>query len=479
MTAPAARSGSRRRWLLPLLAFLAVAIATAAFLWWRTRDAASTVVSGPGYQTLTQSDYRVTIPAPGSLRAGSSAELRSGSAGTVAYLATLGARVEAGEVVARLVTTDLERNLRDAELALERAERDLSAIRSDQADQRRSLDHRLADAQTAVSDARTALDEATEQLGLTQRLAAVGSVSSRELSQAELDQASAEARLSLAQRDLEDVHLDIAQRGRAEVRDLANAESALEQAQLGLVRAEEALADAELRAPFAGVVDALSSQVGGYVSANAALLSLVDDRHMELVAYVDETEVGQLQLGQGASVTVLAAGGRPVPATLSSVAPSATMNQNIPVFEVVLTLQDPPAALRPGMTAEAEIVVREEPGTFTVPLGAVRPNPELGAPSLMVRDDEEAPLRAVAVQIVATAGGSAVVRGELPEGGQVEVPANASVLGLRTAGQGGQAGGLLSTFGGAGGERVTFIGTPGAAPVMIPGGAAPMIRGPQ
>lgn len=476
MTTVSPRPRGRRLWLL-LSAVLLVAAAGAAYLfWWRDRGESTLVAAVPSYQDVTVGTYRSTIPAPGTLRAARTAELRNENAGTVAEIATLGTRVEAGDVVARMSTVDLERSLREAELALQKAERSLAATITDQDSQARSLQHQVADAETALAQAQRDLTQASEQLDLTRRLAEVGSVSARELSQAELDASHAQAGLQLAQRDLADVRLSASQQVATHARDQADARSSLEQAQLNLTLAEEALAAAEIRAPIAGVVDSVSVQAGSHVSANSALLSLADDRRLELVAQVDESEVGQLSLGMSAEVTVTAASNRPLPATLAIIAPSATTSQNIPVFEIVLSLENPGLAFRPGMTAEAEVIVREEAGTVSVPLTALQRDPQRpGSVSLMVRQDADAELVALPVELVATAGSTVVVRSEqLQNGMQVQLPAGTNaVVGLRAAAGGqGAAGGLFGIGGGAGGGVLIPV-TPGMTLPAGGGGGFP------
>jgi HlyD family secretion protein len=106
---------------------------------------------------------------------------------------------------------------------------------------------------------------------------------------------------------------------------------------------------------------------GGFAGSNAIVLTLADDRRLELVAQVDETEIGQIQVGQSARVTIVALANRAVQASVVAVAPAARTSQNIPVFEIVLGIDNADGALRPGMTGEAEVVVRQEPDTVTLP----------------------------------------------------------------------------------------------------------------
>jgi multidrug efflux pump subunit AcrA (membrane-fusion protein) len=169
------------------------------------------------------------------------------------------------------------------------------------------------------------------------------------------------------------------------------------------------------------VVSEVRIAAGGFAGINATVLTLADDRRLELVAQVDETEISQIEVGQSARVTVMALANRTVPATVVAVAPGARTSQNIPVFEIVLGIDNADGALRPGMTGEAEVVVREEADTVTLPLAAVTRNPRGDGVVTVLLDDGETERRQV--EVVATVGASLVVRGDLPAGTQVEIPA--------------------------------------------------------
>ena len=145
----------RRRRALTLVGLVALGAAGAGAWWWfGGRPGTAEAAAGPTYVAVTPRTYQATIPAPGTLRAAATAEVRTQSNGTVLWAAALGERVAAGDVVARLDPVDLERDARDAELALERSERSLVAARADRIDVERSLANTVADAERRVARAR-------------------------------------------------------------------------------------------------------------------------------------------------------------------------------------------------------------------------------------------------------------------------------------------------------------------------------------
>ena len=411
----------RRRWAVTLTTLAIVGAAGGAWWWPTQRPEDAATASGPSYLEVVSRTYQVTVPAPGTLQAATTAEIRTVTSGAVTWTATLAARVTEGDTVARLDPTDLERDVRDAELALERSERALTAARADRVDVERSLNDAVDDAERRLQRILDGAADAAAKLDLTIRLADVGSASPRELADAQSARATALEEVADSERALATARGDLDTRVAKAERDLADAVAAVEQAQVKLERTEADLVGATLIAPFDGVVSEVRIAAGGFAGSNATVLTLADDRRLELVAQVDETEISQIEVGQSARVTVMALANRTVQASVVAVAPGARTSQNIPVFEIVLGIDNADGALRPGMTGEAEVVVREEPDTVTLPAAAVTRNPRGDGVVAVLLDDGETERRQV--EVVATVGASLVVRGDLPAGTQVEIPA--------------------------------------------------------
>jgi HlyD family secretion protein len=87
---------------------------------------------------------------------------------------------------------------------------------------------------------------------------------------------------------------------------------------------------------------------------------------------VDETEISRVKLGQRAEVTLDAITGQKFTGTVTTIAPSAQVVQNIAVFIVTVTMPNPDGQLRAGMTAEAEIISQQIENATLVPRRAVQ-----------------------------------------------------------------------------------------------------------
>jgi HlyD family secretion protein len=100
---------------------------------------------------------------------------------------------------------------------------------------------------------------------------------------------------------------------------------------------------------------------------------------MELHVSVDEADVGQVKAGQAATFTVDAWPDRPFPARVEAIHYGAETVAGVVTYETVLSIDNSEGILRPGMTATAEIVVREVKDALLVPNAALRfmpPEPE-------------------------------------------------------------------------------------------------------
>lgn len=309
----ASRSGrlaGKRGWIAAALAMLLVM----AFL---------LLPGGNGRQQgrfLTEDAARgnlvVTISASGTLQPTRSVDVGSELSGTLeAVLVEENARVERGQVVARLDTAKLE----DA----------------------------VVKSRAAVTQMEATVAEARANL---KRLRHVAELSGGKVpSQTELE--TAEAALK-----------------RAEANE-ASARAVLKTDETNIHKAV-------IRSPIDGVVLTRKVEPGQTVVAamtTPVLFTIAEDlTKMELQVKVDEADVGTVKLGQPANFTVSAWPGREFPATIERVGIGSTVTDNVVTYKTVLSVANDDLALRPGMTATARIVTAQRENALLVPNAALR-----------------------------------------------------------------------------------------------------------
>jgi HlyD family secretion protein len=110
-----------------------------------------------------------------------------------------------------------------------------------------------------------------------------------------------------------------------------------------------------------------TSVSGGTVIATMADLSLVRAR-----ALVNETDIGQVQPGQQVNVTVDAFPDQTFGGVVEKIEPQATVQQNVTMFPVLVSLNNDEGLLRPGMNGEVNIQTDERLDALAVPNDAIR-----------------------------------------------------------------------------------------------------------
>lgn len=133
---------------------------------------------------------------------------------------------------------------------------------------------------------------------------------------------------------------------------------------------------ARIVAPISGVVASVSTQQGETVAASFAsptFLTLIDPTRLEVWAYIDETDIGRIQMGQLAQFTVDTYGDHEFEGRASAVYPKAEIRDNVVNYVTVLHFQPPSdRKLRPEMTTTVRIALGARVRALALPVRAVR-----------------------------------------------------------------------------------------------------------
>ncbi|MDZ7726265.1 MAG: efflux RND transporter periplasmic adaptor subunit [Candidatus Campbellbacteria bacterium] len=182
----------------------------------------------------------------------------------------------------------------------------------------------------------------------------------------------AEASLRTAEAQLEEA---LAQQektlAKATEAELSSSEASLAQARAALQRAEKSLTDADLTAPFSGVIEDISVSVGEVVSPGSRVATLFSEGRNIITVNVPEADIAFVEVGDEAEITFDAYDGVAVPAKVFSVAPTAKNVEGVTVVEVELEILDSEVNIKPGLSADVEIFTERREGVFAVPARAV------------------------------------------------------------------------------------------------------------
>ena len=161
--------------------------------------------------------------------------------------------------------------------------------------------------------------------------------------------------------------------------DYVNAKAALVSARANLDQAKQRLDDATVRAPVEGTVlsqpvtaGQVISSATSSVSGGTTLITMADLRRIRMRALVAETDLGQVQPGQVATVTVDAYPDRTFQGTVEKIEPQAVVEQSVTNFPVLISLPNDDQKLLPGMNGEVSLIVDHRSDVVAVPVDAVR-----------------------------------------------------------------------------------------------------------
>lgn len=409
-----------RRWVLALIVVLAVAVGG---IWYlsssRGGQAGGSSAAATSVPVVLETYVR-TVSAPGTLRAVRRSTISAEVAGTVASVVRVGDQVEAGQVLLSFDTAPLIRAVTQAEIALDQARTQLAITVGDHRDQRSQQQESLNSARLRLDEAEQRWRSAQDALSNSERLAAVGAESADALRRAREALADAERETERARLALSTLQATAGESASRQTQDQRNRELGVERAELDLSKAQEDLAAAVVSAPFAGTVASVEVAEGDRLNSGVALLTILDGQRLELRGEVGEATVGLMRPGQRALVRAEAVPGTEVVGEVRSVTPEARVVQGVPVFDVLVELEAGPS-LRPGMTAEAVIEVEEVQEAVRLPLVALQ-----AAGAGVVVDLQVGEARGLQpVTVIGQQGLEVVVRGDLPAGGLVWLPAAA------------------------------------------------------
>jgi HlyD family secretion protein len=150
-----------------------------------------------------------------------------------------------------------------------------------------------------------------------------------------------------------------------------SAEERVNQAQVTLDNAEDALDGATITAPIAGKILSVSGKVGSQVSSGSAFITLADVYDMQISAEFPEADADHLAVKQAATATLANKPGQTFKATVVQVDPTGTSDGTMVRYGVLLSFVDPPQDLLVGQSANVVVTTGSVADTLRVPSTAV------------------------------------------------------------------------------------------------------------
>lgn len=206
--------------------------------------------------------------------------------------------------------------------------------------------------------------------------------------QAAADLEVAQARFDVAERQLarmqqlHDSDIVTQEELEAAILEHANAKAALVRAETNLELAVDRLEDVELRAPITGTIVERAIEEGQVITGTrdltggTVLMRMADLQQVQVRTLVDETDIGRLEPGLPAEITVEAYRDRSFRGVVLKIEPQAVVEQNVTMFAVLTRIENEDDLLRPGMNADVEIVIGREEDVLALPNGGIKTEQE-------------------------------------------------------------------------------------------------------
>jgi len=273
-----------------------------------------------------------------------------------ARLVDEGESVTVGAVVARLDTAELVQEVAWRRAQMEAAGAELAELEAG------SRPEEVAQGEAALDLARAEAKRLRLEFGRAAEL-----YRGRITSKSEYD--TADAALQVAEARVRDAseRLTLLKKGpRREKIDAARAR--LEQARQRLAASETRLGDATLVAPLAGIVLSKNIEPGEYVAPGTPVVTVGDLEQPWLRAYIDETDLGRVKVGQRVRVTTDTYPGKHYEGYISFIASQAEFTpKNVQtekervklVYRIKVSIPNVNMELKPGMPADADILLRK------------------------------------------------------------------------------------------------------------------------
>ena len=396
-------SGARRRRFV--IAGLAALVGLAGIVEFRRSSAAAALATSEA----RRGRFTVGITISGELRATNSFTVTAPRSQfpqlQLVFLVSEGKIVQAGEVVARFGTSDVDKTIADKDSDLQSLQSDFEKLRADQSGGMSELEGALAGARLAHEQAKLQVERMKFEAEVTRR-------------NAEIELERNGIALEQAEKKIESRKIiDASERKKQLLK--------IEQTRGNLDKARQDKDQFAIKAPMPGLVVYETNwrtqrkiAVGDQPWPGMSIMTLPDLSKMQVLGEVNEVDVGKVRAGQQVHIRLDAFPEKQfegLVASLGSIGKKRDQSSQIKTFEVVIDVEGSDSILKPGMTTSNEIVMESIPDALSVPLEAVFEKDG----KVVVYRVKHGSSKAVQVRIGAKNGNFVVIKDGIEEGDRV------------------------------------------------------------
>ncbi len=371
----------KRKWIIAGSAVLAAAV---FFTWKGCRAKNGAEADKPVTAAVTRADMAQVVNSNGKIVSNLDVEVKCKAGGQIAELPfDVSDIVKKGELLARLDPIDEDRKVKQAEVQLSASRARLASAGENLTLAESTLATDRRKAETALRAEKSDETDAAAKAGRLKEL-----LTQKLCSQEEYDTAANAAVQAAAARENACVKMEeLKNQERAlelKRQDVKLAEAAVESDKIVLAIAQDRIRDTRVSAPIDGVVSVRTVQVGQIIASatsnvggGTAILTLSDLSRIFVLASVDESDIGRMQVGHPVRITVDAFPTKRFKGKIVRVATRGVNSSNVVTFEVKIeVLGDEKSILKPEMSANVEVTTDKRENALAIPSSAILRKPE-------------------------------------------------------------------------------------------------------
>jgi len=397
--------------LLAAVAGVAIVAALGFYFWGNQASAAEYLTA-----KVDRGSLRNTVTATGTLQAVTTVQVGSQASGTISALnVDFNSIVKKGQVIAQLDPSVPKAQVDQARANLAQARASVQQARAGVTNSRAGISDAQARALAAGSTAQSEqagvvsaranlavlkaqMDDALSFLHQQESLVKAGVIAPRDLETAQTSYKAAEAKYNQGEAQVSQALLGqqsaatngIAQsqaqvqQSQAQVQQsqaqVTLAQAQVQQAEAALRLAEVNLAHTTIISPIDGIVVSRDVNVGQTVAASLSaptLFTIANDlTQMQVIANIDQADIGLVEQAKSARFTVDAFPGKDFDGKIQQLRLNPVSTQNVVTYNVVIDVNNPEQKLKPGMTANLTITIDERNDVLKVSNAALRFTPQ-------------------------------------------------------------------------------------------------------
>lgn len=368
---------TKKKLLVAALLVVAISSTVGYSIFARNRGVIAVQTGRVARQDLTQ-----TVSANGEIKPKKYVNISSNTMGRIVRMPVKeGDHVRDGALLIRLESIQTEAEVKSAEASLDAAQTELEGMSA----QIRSQEAAVNSAKAEITRSEADLNRSKQNLDRAERMTKEGLISREQYDRTKADYDIASAQLNAARARLAQAEAQGAQ----VLKQREGTAQRIAQQRSALVRARDQFSKTTITAPLDGVITYLPVNegeiaiVGVQNQPGTVLMTIADMSVITAEVKVDETDIVNVRIGQEAQIKVDALGDRMLKGHVSEVGNSALTrsgtstttttgtSQEAKDFKVVITLDEPPAELRPGLSCTATIVTATSKQILTIPIQAL------------------------------------------------------------------------------------------------------------